>query len=100
MTPTCYILHFDRPFHHARHYVGCSRNLEARLELHHKGQSQANLTRVIHDAGIGFVLARTWVTEKAFELESHIKKHYKATVKLCPICNPANHHGEFKEYMT
>lgn len=96
---TVYLLHYDKPLHHARHYVGCTCDLENRLRLHKMGHSTAKITAAFHDHGSTFMLARIWETVRGFELESHIKKHYKATVKLCPICNPANHHGEFRKFM-
>lgn len=37
-TGVIYVLHFDRPLHHARHYVGYARNLRARLQAHAGGR--------------------------------------------------------------
>jgi predicted GIY-YIG superfamily endonuclease len=31
---TIYLLHFERPFGHARHYLGSAEDLEARLTEH------------------------------------------------------------------
>jgi hypothetical protein len=54
-----YLLHLDRPYKHARHYLGWASNLEARLAPHADGTG-ANLLRVAKEAGIGWTLARTW----------------------------------------
>jgi hypothetical protein len=34
---TVYLLHFDRPYKHARHYLGWTANLQARLDSHRAG---------------------------------------------------------------
>ena len=33
-----YLLHFDRSYRHARHYIGFTQNLEQRLEAHRAGR--------------------------------------------------------------
>ena len=54
-----YLLHFDRPYQHARHYVGWAEDdLLARLDRHARGHG-ARLIAVIWQAGIGFTLVRT-----------------------------------------
>lgn len=100
MSSLCvYILHYDKPLKHARHYVGATRDLEARMEKHRQGHSTARITAAFHDQGSTFVVARTWITEQAFQLERWIKKHYHHVPRLCPICNPGNTCGEFREFM-
>jgi len=54
-----YLLHFERPYRHARHYTGSTDDLTARLGAHRAGQG-ARLLAVIRAAGIGWDLARTW----------------------------------------
>lgn len=56
---TVYLLHFDQPYRHARHYTGWTSDLESRLADHRDGRG-ARLMSVIREAGIGFSLARTW----------------------------------------
>lgn len=53
---TVYLLHFDRPYKHARHYLGWAKDLDARLE-HHRAGTGARLLAVLKEHGIGFVLA-------------------------------------------
>jgi hypothetical protein len=59
-----YLLHFDVPFGHAKHYTGWARSLDARLAHHANGQG-ARLTEVVRAAGIGWSLARTWPAARA-----------------------------------
>jgi hypothetical protein len=54
-----YLLHFERPYRHARHYPGWSADLEARLADHRAGRGSP-LIRAAAVAGVGFVVARTW----------------------------------------
>lgn len=81
-----YLIHFDQPYKHARHYLGWTEDLSRRLEEHTNGNG-SNLVHVISEAGITWKLARVWENApRGFEM--HLKKHRKNTPKLCPICNP------------
>lgn len=80
-----YLLHFDEPYQHARHYIGWSENIEERLEAHRCGRG-ARLMEVVSSAGIGFQLARTWRGDR--HLERKLKKRHNAS-QLCPICRAA-----------
>ena len=85
-----YMLHFHRPYWHARHYVGWTDDLFARLEAHATGRG-ARLVDVIWQAGIGFTLVRlcegTRNTERAI-------KNAGGAVRYCPACttHPRNGH--------
>ena len=80
---TVYLLHFATPFKHARHYVGYTTDLEQRIEEHRTGRG-ARLLAVVREAGISFVLARTWQrVDRRFERRLHRAKN---TPKFCPIC--------------
>ena len=61
---TVYLLHFDRPYQHAKHYLGSCQDLERRLTQHGKGRG-ARLLEVVYAVGIGWQLARTWCGEQA-----------------------------------
>jgi hypothetical protein len=50
---------FQQPYRHAKHYMGWTTDLDARLRAHAVGRG-ARLMEVITAAGIGFTLARTW----------------------------------------
>ena len=79
-----YLLHFTAPYKHARHYVGYTDDLAARLRDHFAGRG-ARLLEVIVSAGIGAQLARTWSGTRT--MERYIKNQ-KNTPRLCPVCNP------------
>lgn len=78
---TIYLLHFDTPYRHAKHYLGIARNLDKRLAQHAAGQG-ARLTQVVKDAGIGWTLARTWKGDRTDE--RRMKQNGKSW--RCPLC--------------
>jgi predicted GIY-YIG superfamily endonuclease len=79
---TVYLIHFDRPYHHARHYLGYTDDLAARLERHLAGNG-GRLLQVIRAAGIGYRVVKTWEGDRT--LERRLKDR-KASPRLCPIC--------------
>jgi predicted GIY-YIG superfamily endonuclease len=80
---TIYLLHFARPYRHARHYLGFAEDLEQRLAQHRAGRG-ARLVQVVLGAGIGFEVARTWEGDR--RLERRLKNQRNAPARLCPIC--------------
>jgi predicted GIY-YIG superfamily endonuclease len=80
---TVYLLHFDRPLHHAQHYMGWTTNLEQRLHAHETGNG-SRLMEVVSNAGITWRLAKTWEGPRA--LERKLKRQHHGP-RLCPICN-------------
>jgi hypothetical protein len=84
------MLHFHRPYRHARHYVGWTEDLLDRLDHHAAGRG-ARLVAVILQAGIGFTLVR--VCEGTRRTERAIKNGGGA-VRYCPVCtsHPWNGH--------
>jgi predicted GIY-YIG superfamily endonuclease len=81
---TVYLIHFDKPYKHARHYLGYASNLKARLACHRANQG-ARLIQVIHAAGITWQVSRTWSGNRALERKL---KNQKNGPRLCPLCNP------------
>ncbi len=84
-----YLLHFDRPLAHARHYLGWSatiRSLHRRVDHHAAGTSGARLIDAIKKAGIGFTLARIW-PDGTRQDERRMKQRGHA--RMCPICQEA-----------
>lgn len=79
---TVYLLHFDRPYAHAKHYLGWTTDLPARLAEHAAGRG-ARLLAVVHAAGIGWRLARTWPGSRARERQ--LKRQGGAS-RCCPAC--------------
>jgi predicted GIY-YIG superfamily endonuclease len=88
---TVYVLHFLRPYKHARHYVGWTGlPLAERLQRHANGNG-ARLIQVIQDAGISWKLARTYEdVDQGFE--KRMKKRGGAS-RYCPICMNTTVHG-------
>ncbi|NUW30739.1 hypothetical protein HTZ77_04785 [Nonomuraea sp. SMC257] len=80
---TVYLLHFDRPYKHARHYIGwTSGDLSRRLRQHRNGTG-ARLMQVITKEGIDFVVARIW--DGGRNLERSLKNRGGAS-RSCPLC--------------
>lgn len=81
---TIYLLCFDRPLHHARHYVGWCQDDEPsrRVQEHLEGRGSP-LVRAVVEAGIGVQLVRTWRGTRTFEREI---KDGKSTTRHCPRC--------------
>ena len=78
-----YLLHFERPHAHARHYLGYSDDIPSRLKAHKAGRG-ARLIEVIVGTGNSFVLARTW--PGATRTDERRLKNRKGSPRLCPIC--------------
>jgi predicted GIY-YIG superfamily endonuclease len=81
---TVYLIHFDTPYRHARHYIGWTADLDARLEAHRSGHG-SRLMQVITIAGITWQLARTWPGGR--KRERALKDRHEAP-RLCPLCTP------------
>jgi predicted GIY-YIG superfamily endonuclease len=79
---TVYLLHFDQPYGHARHYCGWTADLDARLAAHARGNG-ARLIAVINRAGIGYTLARTWPGTRSRERQIKIQGGLS---RCCPLC--------------
>ena len=78
-----YLLHFDRSYRHARHYIGFTQNLEQRLEEHRAGRGSPLVAAAIAD-GIDFQLAAIWEGDRHDERRLHRQKNTRA--RLCPLC--------------
>lgn len=80
---TVYLLHFERPYKHARHYIGWTTGDVTRRLRQHRNGTGARLLQVITAAGIDFVLARTWNGGR--NLERSLKNRGGAS-RSCPLC--------------
>ncbi len=78
-----YLIHFDRPLHHARHYLGycADGTLEVRLIRHRAGRG-ARLLAVLRELNIG------WRVVRVFEGDRKFERRLKggSRVRLCPVC--------------
>lgn len=79
---TIYLIHFARPYVHARHYCGWTTDLDSRLVEHLLGRG-ARLMAVIAEAGIPWTLARTWEGTRARE---RALKDCGGFSRKCPVC--------------
>ena len=86
-----YLLHFEQPYRHARHYTGFTDDLLERLDKHARGHG-SRLMNVISHTGIGFILVRT--CEGTRHTERAIKNQGGA-VRYCPICTPRPRDGHW-----
>jgi hypothetical protein len=78
-----YLIHFDRPFHHARHYLGycADGTLEVRLIRHRAGRG-ARLLAVLRELNIG------WRVVRVFEGDRNFERRLKGkSTSLCPVCS-------------
>ena len=82
MTGVVYLLHFNEPLHHARHYIGYCQSYEG-LETrfaHHANGNGSKLLRAVHGK---WQLARLWQGSR--DDERRLKKRKEAPA-LCPLC--------------
>jgi predicted GIY-YIG superfamily endonuclease len=79
---TVYLLHFSRPYWHARHYIGFSTRLESRIREHRRGKGSPLIAAAVQ-CGIEIFIARRWEqVTRGFERRMH-KMHGPYG---CPIC--------------
>jgi predicted GIY-YIG superfamily endonuclease len=80
-----YLIHFDQPYYHARHYLGTTNDLEHRLRQHASGRSAggARLMEVVTQAGISWRVVCTWAGGRE---EERRLKAWCNSCRLCPIC--------------
>lgn len=84
-----YLLCFERPYKHARHYLGfaAAPTPDERIQEHRDGTG-SRLMAVIKAAGIGFTVARVWKDATRTD-ERALKDRKNTGAKLCPICRAA-----------
>lgn len=80
---TIYLIHLNRAYRHARHYLGWTLDIERRLATHRQGHGSP-LLRAATAAGITFDVVRTWPGDRHLERRLHNAKNSPA--RLCPIC--------------
>jgi predicted GIY-YIG superfamily endonuclease len=84
-TSNVYLVHFESPLCHARHYLGATDDVNARLEGHREGKG-ANILRVCNENDIKYKIVRVW-ENKPIGYERKLKNRKNAPL-LCPVCNP------------
>jgi predicted GIY-YIG superfamily endonuclease len=79
-----YLLHFQTPLHHAKHYLGFAKSsVEQRVKQHQQGTGAA-LTKAAVAAGIELELVRVWEGNRSLERQL---KNRKNAPRLCPKCS-------------
>ncbi len=78
---TVYLVHLERAFEGCRHYIGFTRNLDARMMQHRSGDG-AQFLRRARAAGVDFDCVRTW--KGTTSLERYAKS--RGARWLCPRC--------------
>lgn len=92
-----YLIHFDAPLHHARHYLGFAESVEAvpaRLERHRAGNG-AKIMAAVGRAGITWRLIRLWA--EADRNAERALKNRNDNASLCPICRKARSRQKSKD---
>jgi len=78
-----YLIHFDRPYKHAQHYIGYTDNLDSRIDCHRHGNG-SKLLKAVNAAGIGYKVVRTWPDgDRSFQRQL---KNQKNASRFCPTC--------------
>jgi predicted GIY-YIG superfamily endonuclease len=80
---TVYLIHFNRAYKHAKHYLGFTENLDKRLTDHLAGMG-ARLMEVVTEARIEWKVSRTWSGDR--KVERRLKNWHNAAL-LCPLCS-------------
>lgn len=81
-----YVVHFERPYKHARHYLGWTRELKQRFYRHtslapiRRGSA---LMRAVVAAGIAFKVVRVWPDRTRYDER---RKHGNGHSQRCPVC--------------
>lgn len=93
-----YLLHFDKPYKHAKHYLGFSvkHPEKDRIPLHSKGQSRVKLMTVLFNQGIGFQVAKIW---KNKERGDERKMKSGGHARRCPICKQNKEVGKLIKHL-
>ncbi len=86
MEPLLYLICFDQPYRHARHYLGwveSADRLDRRMDRHRRGVG-AKLLAVLKVNGIGWRVVRTWPDgTKSDERRMKRRGH---SPDYCPVC--------------
>lgn len=85
-----YLICFDEKIHHAKHYIGYTKNVEKRYKRHKAGTG-SRLLKALNKRGIDYRVVRTWEGDKKWERKLKKRKNAK---KLCPVCNPAGYYKQ------
>lgn len=80
--PYLYLLHFARPFHHAKHYLGLAGDVSSRMAEHVAGRG-ARIMEAVTAAGIEWEVAAIGRGTRLVERRLKLNKY---APRICPIC--------------
>lgn len=83
---TLYLIHFERPLAHARHYLGWTQDLDKRLDAHRAGWG-GKLMRAVGVAGIPWSVVWTGPGDRNRE---RLIKNRGSLVRCCPTCKESS----------
>lgn len=81
-----YLIHFEKPLHHASHYIGFSKNsltFKNRIQ-HHRNGTGAKILKELNRLGINWEVVRIW-KNKDGNFERQLK-NMKNSKRYCPKC--------------
>lgn len=78
-----YILHFDKPYYHAKHYIGFSDDPSLRFKRH-LSRTEQPLLKAVVNAGIGITMKI--IDPKGDRNRERQLKKQKNSKRFCPIC--------------
>ena len=93
ITGSVYLVHFDRRYHGAQHYIGFSTNVAERVKAHRAGRG-APLLKAITEHGIRWRVVRQWRKKDGY-FEQELKRRF-ASRELCPVCSGPHAYGKGK----
>lgn len=88
-----YVIHFDTPYKHAKHYTGIAINVPKRIK-EHRGGYGARLLQVLKEHNIDFQYAIINQFENFSEAhaeEKRLKDKVKQPKRYCPFCKGENY---------
>lgn len=77
-----YLIHFEEPYYHARHYIGWAKTLKKRIADHRAGRG-SRLMQIINEANIDWVVA---MHRKGSRKDERALKNKKHASRFCPKC--------------
>jgi len=87
-----YVIHFNQPYRHAKHYTGIAKNIKSRMREHASGNG-ARLLQVLKENNIGFkysIIKEFPDFSSAHTYEKYLKTKIKKPQRYCPICKEQN----------
>lgn len=93
--PTVYLIHFEEPLKHARHYIGSTMHLTERMRCYCAGNADSSrIMAAVHRECIAWRVVRIWTFdtprqmrdwEYQFKKGADGKQHIKPASR-CPVC--------------